>query len=121
MEQPWTDADFPPVFGSLFKHGSQEDQVKYRDKFEWKRITAISESPKVFADGISPSDVSQGSLADCYFLAALSSMAEFPENIKALFETKTINSAGIYQINFFINGLQTSIVVDDYLPVVKGT
>lgn len=48
-------------------------------------------------------------------------MAEFPEDIQAIFETKTFNRAGIYQLNYYINGRKTSIVVDDYLPVMKGT
>ena len=48
-------------------------------------------------------------------------MAEFPEDIQAMIETKTVNAAGIYQLNYFINGRKTSIVVDDFLPVMKGT
>ena len=48
-------------------------------------------------------------------------MAEFPERIKALIETKEVNSAGIYLLKFFVNGLETSVIVDDYLPVYKGT
>ena len=60
-------------------------------------------------------------LGNCYYLAVLSSMAEFPEDIQAMIETKTVNAAGIYQLNYFINGRKTSIVVDDFLPVMKGT
>ena len=35
-------------------------------------------------------------LGNCYFLTVLSSMAESPDRIKALIETKTVNNAGIY-------------------------
>ena len=48
-------------------------------------------------------------------------MAEFPDRIKALIETQDVNSAGIYLLKFFVNGLETSVIVDDYLPVFKGT
>ena len=48
-------------------------------------------------------------------------MAEFPDQIKALIETKEVNAAGIYLIKFYINGVETPVIVDDYLPVTKGT
>ena len=85
--EPWTDPDLPPVFESLFKEGSADEAENYRDKIEWKRISEITESPKIFIDGITPSDVSQGGLSDCYYLAVLSAMAENPENVRAVFET----------------------------------
>ena len=48
-------------------------------------------------------------------------MAEFPERIEAMIETTEINTAGIYLLKFYVNGLGTSVIVDDYLPVHKGT
>ena len=60
-------------------------------------------------------------LGDCYFLAVLSSLAEFPERILALIETTKVNPNGRYELNFFVNGLLTSVEVDDYFPVKKGT
>lgn len=44
-------------------------------------------------------------------------MAENPDDIKNLFETKETNSAGIYLITLYINGVKTSVIVDDYLPI----
>ena len=32
-----------------------------------------------------------------------------------------MNTAGIYLLKFYVNGLETLIEVDDYLPVLKGT
>lgn len=71
----------------------------------------------VFEDGVHPNDVCQGSLGDCYFLATLSSLAEFPNRVKNMFVTQEINKAGIYMIRFFLNGQDTPIIVDDYFPV----
>lgn len=34
-----------------------------------------------------------------------------------MFVTKTINKAGIYLLRFFLNGQETPVVVDDFLPV----
>ena len=74
----------------------------------------------VFEDGVEPNDINQGQLGDCYFLAALSSLAEFEDRVKDLFVTKEINAAGIYMVKFFINGNETPIIVDDHLPVKQN-
>ncbi len=62
----------------------------------------------------------QGALGDCYFLAVLSSLAEEDSSIKARFVTKTINKAGIYLMTFFVNGIETPVVVDDFVPSRRG-
>ena len=119
--EPWIDPVFPPVFASLAKDDRNCDDVEKFRKIEWKRMTEIFPNPVMYSDGIDPGDVSQGILGDCYFLAVLSSMAEFPDRIKAMIETEEINTAGIYLLKFWVNGLETSVIVDDYLPVHKGT
>ena len=119
--EPWIDPVFPPVFASLAKEDRNVDDISKFRKIGWLRIPEIFSDPKMYSDGIDPGDVSQGALGNCYFLAVLSSMAEFPNRIKALIETPEVNSAGIYLLKFFVNGVETSVIVDDYLPVHKGT
>ena len=53
-------------------------------------------------------------------MAVLSSLAEFPDRVSALFYTKEINNAGIYLVRFFVNGTETPVIVDDYLPCKNG-
>jgi len=48
----------------------------------------MKENISVF-DDIEPGDIKQGLLGDCYFLCSLSSLAERPNLIRRLFETKT--------------------------------
>ena len=44
-------------------------------------------------------------------------MAAQPEHIFDLFETKEYNSAGIYMVYMYVNGIRTAVVIDDYIPV----
>ena len=83
----------------------------------WQRATDIYPGVTVFGNKIDPSDVRQGELGTCYFLATLSAMAENPERVKARFYTQEVNEAGIYLMSFFINGKETPVYVDEYFPV----
>ena len=117
LGQKWTDDKFPPEVSSLYDNNVDEvDTVKY-DAYTWKRANEIYDPVYMFQDGIEPNDIEQGQLGNCYFLAVLSSLAEYPERVQAMFVTKEINEAGIYMINFMINGQETPVVVDDHLPV----
>lgn len=79
----------------------------------------------------------QGRLGDCWVLCAISSMAEFPELIRAIFlkgeEKQAEQEAGLYTLSFCKNGmwqvklsdltcdLYLKIVrVDDYVPCVMN-
>ena len=53
---------------------------------------------KIFEGKIEPNDIKQGALGDCYFLSSLSAMAEKPNLIARLFETKDFNDQGLYCI-----------------------
>ena len=47
-------------------------------------------------------------------------MAEVPERIKECFVTKEVNKAGIYLMRFWINGVETPVIVDDHFPCRDG-
>ena len=73
---------------------------------------------KVF-DGLpSPSDVSQGALGDCWFLGAVSALAERPDLIKRLFITDEVNQAGVYCVQLCKDGVWHHILVDDVFPTM---
>jgi len=105
--KPWTDLDFQPNVSSLYDP-EVDTRVKNSDydSFIWRRVSEIYPDPQIFDETIEPNDIKQGALGDCYLLAVLSSLAENKERIEALFVKKEINKAGIYAINFFINGLR---------------
>jgi Calpain family cysteine protease len=66
--------------------------------------------------------VIQGELGSCWFLTAISSLAEWPQRIRALFENghDEPNEAGIYAVRIYKNGEKTNVVIDDWLPTLNG-
>lgn len=62
----------------------------------------------------------QGNLGNCYFLSALSAVAEFPQRIRDIFETEDINTAGCYAVKFCLNGEYQIITVDELFPCMEG-
>ena len=119
--QPWTDKDFPPEQKSLYNPqiDLEADPSTY-NKFTWKRASDIYKPCSIFEGGVEPNDINQGQLGDCYLLAALSSLAEFPDRVKAMFVTQQVNAAGIYMVRFFLNGQETPVIVDEHLPCLAN-
>eukprot|EP01126_Amoeba_proteus_P003000 TRINITY_DN10979_c0_g1_i2.p1 TRINITY_DN10979_c0_g1~~TRINITY_DN10979_c0_g1_i2.p1 ORF type:complete len:547 (+),score=113.39 TRINITY_DN10979_c0_g1_i2:691-2331(+) len=110
----WTDPDFPANNDSL-------GNIKVNGQSPvWRRSSEIFKSPKLFSDGISPHDIKQGALGDCYFLAALSVLAEHPQFITNLF-TCHDNDCGVYSVTFYPMGIKTEVVVDDLLPCIGNS
>jgi calpain-15 len=61
-------------------------------------------------------DIEQGSLGDCYFLASIAAVAEFPERCKRLFLTKQVDKQAIYAVALCQDGIWTDVVLDDLIP-----
>jgi hypothetical protein len=50
------------------------------------RPTEYEASPSLYGSkGINPGAVKQGSLGDCWYLAAISAVGEFPQRVKNIF------------------------------------
>jgi calpain-15 len=71
----------------------------------WKRIPEVIKNPEFVSDLIEPSDILQGSLGDCYFLSAISALAENDFRIKNLFPDLKINPHGIYMARILYQGV----------------
>lgn len=74
----------------------------------------------IFANSITPSDIVQQELGDCYFLSVLSVLAEKPERIERLFSLDQMNDQGIFSVKMYKNGLHQEIVIDNYIPCRHG-
>ncbi|CAD8111547.1 unnamed protein product [Paramecium sonneborni] len=119
QKQIFTDTEFPANVQSL---GSKLTQ------FQWKRLKDIWPTYEIFVKDItqsrfglgkwiSPKDICQGQLGDCYFLSVLSSMAcRWPDFLLGLFLTQQKNQYGIYAVRLCIDGIWKAIFLDDYVP-----
>jgi len=64
-----------------------------------------------------PSAAQQGGLGDCWFLAATSALAEFPDRVKAIFTNTQYSNVGVFQTKWYIQGQEVRVTIDDRLPV----
>ena len=71
-------------------------------------------------NAIEPGDIQQRGLGDCYFLAVLSALAEYPHRIRALFEDQELNEYGLVACNVTKDGAKRQIYVDDYVPCTRS-
>lgn len=108
------------------EHTSDPSLMKH---FLFKRVdlTGVSYQPVpggvLYRDGLSPNDVEQGQLGDCYLLSALAGFAQ--TNPKVLTDAITDNQNGTYTVRFFRNdpsfGPQPEYVtVDGDFPTKNG-
>lgn len=66
--------------------------------------------------GVTPYGIRQGSLGDCWLLATISGLGEWPERVKKIFKRADANK-GIYEVQFWDKSGPVKVVVDDKLPV----
>ncbi|XP_068569436.1 calpain 5-like isoform X2 [Cebidichthys violaceus] len=92
----------------------------------WKRPTEICKDPRLFVDGISTRDLHQGSLGNCWMVAAISCLASepslwkkvIPDHVGQEWNPKHLDLyAGIFHFRFWRLGRWMDVVVDDRLPV----
>ncbi|KAJ6250206.1 calpain [Anaeramoeba flamelloides] len=117
--EKFTDPDFAPNMSSIVinekKYNKKFDRVK-----EWKRASEIPSDKSeiaLFKDGMSPEDIEQGSLGDCYLLSSISVLSLKEEKVLKIFLTKKYQPEfGFFIVRFFSNDQWHKIIVDDYLP-----
>jgi len=52
----------------------------------------------------------------CYLLSNLSGLAEYPERIIRIFNTRKLNPNGLYSVTLFYKGNPKEIIIDDLIP-----
>lgn len=120
--QMYVDPDFPANRDSLTKAwGKLDTRTKMAwTTLEWKRIDEVFRQPIKVFDNIEPGDILQGALGDCYFLSALSALAEFPHRIMRLFDTKDFEPSGCYIVSMLETGVIKDHIIDSFFPVDRS-
>ncbi|XP_069741148.1 calpain-9 [Narcine bancroftii] len=113
----YEDPEFPADESTLFFN------EKPPVNFEWKRPKEISSNPKFIVGGATRTDICQGDLGDCWFLAAVASLTL---NEKMLYQvvppdqTFDRNYAGIFHFRFWQYNEWVDVVIDDRLPTFRN-
>ncbi|CAG9816228.1 unnamed protein product [Phaedon cochleariae] len=93
-------------------------------KIEWLRPTEITNSPLFIGQNEDRFDVNQGTLGDCWFLAALANVTLNSELMQFIVPGDQSfdhdDYAGIFHFRFWQYGRWIDIVVDDKLPTYDG-
>ncbi|KAL2790427.1 calpain-3 isoform c [Daubentonia madagascariensis] len=113
----YVDPEFPPDETSLFY------SQKFPIQFVWKRPPEICENPRFIIGGANRTDICQGDLGDCWFLAAIACLTL---NKRLLFrviphdQSFIENYAGIFHFQFWRYGDWVDVVIDDCLPTYNN-
>jgi len=86
-------------------------------KVNWKRLDEVVKNPVFIDQSISPGDIMQGAIGNCYFLSAIAGLAERPNRVTNIFGELEINKNGIYMARVLHGGVFKEILVDDYIPI----
>ena len=116
----YVDHEFDPDFESLIGYSEKPDRINDMRAFVFKRSAEYFGSNVHVFDTMDSGDILQGQLGDCYFLAAISSIAEKPERLKRLFLSKKNHGNGIYALAMCINGVWEEVIMDDFAPCLKN-
>ena len=73
-------------------------------------------NPTLFSNKISPKDIEQGMLGDCYLLASLAALAERPDRIYNLFLLQEDNELKYYSVKILFRGKWRTIDLDELIP-----
>ena len=119
---------FPADESSLLWRDANENWDAVYNVEAWKRLSELygdgkkEETYTLFGSkGVNPEDILQGSIGNCWFMSAISAIAEEPGRVEKMFlnTSNAVEPKGIYGVNMFALGVPITIIVDDYIPTYE--
>lgn len=119
----FVDKEFPHrTDPSIIRPGGTQIRLPC-EKPQWIPGRLLREGEWQLFDGIDPRNLLQGKLGDCWLIAAMACMAEFPDEVQSLFQRDGLrNGDGRYKVRLFDHKLKdfTDVTVDEYIPCMPN-
>lgn len=114
--EKYVDPEFHADLNSLCGYSFDFNRRNDMNQLKWGRSDEYFTGDSVVYNQLSSGDIMQGALGDCYFLAAVSSIAEKPERLERLFLTKSNDGNGLFAVALCLNGVWEEVILDDFAP-----
>ena len=107
----FSDISFPPNNSSL-------SWTKDYSTVTWYSPSDVEAVPSLWGKtGVTEAAVRQGGLGDCWLLASIAALAEWPDRVKKIFGgIESWPSNRKFDLNLWIYGTPTRVSIDDKLP-----
>ena len=106
------------------KYSKFDEPIRWQsNRFQWTHLSEIEKRTNtkhiIYDDTIHPNDIVQGKLGSCFFLSAISALAERPALVKRMFEGPNLHPSGAQAVWLNICGVWKQVTLDDYYPTLS--
>ena len=120
----YTDTDFKHDWSAFAWKDAGEVYTEMATPYKtavWKRASEAFPGKTLFGtNGITPQDILQGEIGNCWFVSAASALAEKKGRLESVFLNSSASANGIYGVNLYTLGVPHTVIVDDFLPLQKS-
>ena len=107
----FTDTTFPHTSANVLSWAdAKETWGSAYSSYTWKRAKDNFSDHTLFGSkGVTPQDMLQGSIGNCWFISAASALSEHPGRVEKIFlnANNEISKNGIYAVQFYTLGVPT--------------